>query len=80
MLILSPSHPSSHPLSKGPTFRWPAMPGPPQSHQWEAEICGVTTAFESWRNRVLNKNRKKPIESHVKLLQKNRAIQRKSHG
>mmetsp|Transcript_12296 Transcript_12296/g.21139 ORF Transcript_12296/g.21139 Transcript_12296/m.21139 type:complete len:142 (-) Transcript_12296:28-453(-) len=21
------------------------MPGPPQSHQWEMEICGVTTAF-----------------------------------
>ena len=79
MLILSPSHPSSHPL-QGPTFRWPAMPGPPQSHQWEAEICGVTTAFESWLNGVLNKNRKKLIESHVKLLKKTRAIKRKNHG
>lgn len=71
MLILSPSHPSSHPFSKGPTFRWPAMPGPPQSHQWEAEICGVTTAFESWLNGVLNKNRGKTHRIPCQITPKN---------
>ena len=35
-------------LPAAPERGWSkAMPGPPQSHQWEMEICGVTTAFDT---------------------------------